>query len=139
MDIAALIAWVATAVGGFILLVRWISRGGLRQQQSRTTRFRAPVVFGHFVLAVAGLVVWLIYLAADRAALAWTSFVIFVAGAILGFTMFARWIPVYRTAVPAGADEESTPAERHLPVAVVVAHGVGAAMTLILVLLAALG
>ncbi|MGW0769379.1 hypothetical protein [Streptomyces sp. NPDC002676] len=100
MDIAALIAWMATALGGFILLVRWISRGGLRQQQSRTTHFRAPVVFGHFVLAAAGLVVWLIYLAADRAALAWTSFGIFVAGAILGFTMFARWIPVYRTAAP---------------------------------------
>jgi hypothetical protein len=62
-----------------------------------------------------------------------------VAVALLGFIMFARWIPVYRTAPPAGTRDETTPAERHLPVPVVVAHGLFAATTLVLVLLAALG
>lgn len=52
--------------------------------------------------------------------------------------MFARWVPVYRSA-PAAAGEESTPAERHLPVPVVAAHGLLGAATLALVLLAALG
>ncbi|MFE1886335.1 hypothetical protein [Streptomyces diastatochromogenes] len=137
MDIAALIAWVVTALGGFVLLARWISRGGLRQQQTGTTRFPAPLVFGHFLLAAAGLVVWIVYLAADRSALAWTSFGILVAVALLGFTMLARWIPVHRT--PATSAEDTTPAERHLPVPVVAAHGVLGAATLILVLLAALG
>ncbi|MET8245032.1 hypothetical protein ABZV31_11815 [Streptomyces sp. NPDC005202] len=41
-----------------------------------------------------------VYLAADREALAWAAFVILVAVALLGFIMFARWVPVYRTAVP---------------------------------------
>ncbi|WP_333772717.1 hypothetical protein [Streptomyces sp. IBSBF 3136] len=138
MDVAALAAWVVTALGGFVLLARWISRGGLRQQRTGTTRFPAPLVFGHFLLAAAGLVVWIVYLAADRSALAWTSFGVLVAVALLGFAMFARWVPVYRTATPAGG-EETTPAERHLPVPVVAAHGLLGAATLVLVLLAALG
>ncbi|MFE0511718.1 hypothetical protein [Streptomyces sp. NPDC058964] len=139
MDIAALVSWVVTALGGFVLLARWISHGGLRQQQTGTTRFPAPLVFGHFLLAVAGLVVWLAYLAADREALAWTSFIILVVVALLGFTMFARWVPAYRTAAPGSAGEETTPAERHLAVPVVAAHGLLGAATLVLVLLAALG
>ncbi|MFF4352536.1 hypothetical protein [Streptomyces sp. NPDC001530] len=138
MDIAALVAWVVTALGGFVLLARWISRGGLRQQQTKTTRFPAPLVFGHFLLAAAGLVVWIVYLAADRVGLAWAAFGVLVAVALLGFTMFARWLPVYRTATPATGDD-ATPAERHLPVPVVAAHGLLGAATLVLVLLAALG
>lgn len=136
MDVAALIVWVVTALGGFVLLVRWITHGGLRQQKTGTTRLPAPVVFGHFLLAAAGLVVWIVYLAADRTALAWTSFGILVAVALLGFTMFGRWLPV--RSVPIGTPE-ATPAERHFPLPVVAAHGLVGATTLLLVLLAALG
>ncbi|MER6419727.1 hypothetical protein [Streptomyces sp. NPDC001137] len=137
MDLAALVAWIVTALGGFVLLARWISGGGLRQQQTGTTRFPAPLVFGHFLLAAAGLVVWIVYLAADKDALAWTSFGVLVAVALLGFTLLARWIPVYRAA-PATTGA-TTPAERHLPVPVVAAHGLLGATTLVLVLLAACG
>ena len=136
MDIAALVAWIVTALGGFVLLARWISGGGLGPQQKGTTRFPAPVVFGHFLLAAAGLVVWIVYLAADTGALAWTSFVILAIVALLGFTLFARWLPGYRTA---SAPDETAPAERHLPVPVVAAHGLLGATTLVLVLLAAAG
>jgi hypothetical protein len=138
MDIAALVAWVVTALGGFVLLARWLARGGLRQQQTGTTRFPAPLVFGHFLLAAAGLVLWIVYLAAETDALAWTAFGLLVAVALLGFTMLARWIPVYRTTATTAAGDEAVPAERHLPVPVVAAHGILAATTLVLVLLAAL-
>jgi hypothetical protein len=152
MEIAALVAWVVTALGGFVLLARWIAGGGLRQQQSRATRFPAPLVFGHFLLAAAGLIVWIIYLAADKDGLAWTAFVLLIVVALLGFALFARWLPEYRagsgatgtraaagtTATGAPAAGESAPAERHLPVPVVVAHGLLGATTLVLVLLAAL-
>jgi hypothetical protein len=70
--------------------------GGLRGQQTGETRFPAPVVFGHFLLAAAGLVVRIIYLVADKDGLAWTSFGILVAVALLGFTLFARWLPIHR-------------------------------------------
>ncbi|HEY7012483.1 MAG TPA: hypothetical protein VH480_07005 [Streptosporangiaceae bacterium] len=142
MTVAALITWLITALGGFYLLGTWLSRGGIRQQQARTSRFPAPVIFGHFLLAATGLIVWIVYVAAHSKALAWTAFVILLPVALLGFTMFFRWIGVYRAtpaAVPATASTEVVPAERHLPVPVVLAHGALAATTLVLVLLAALG
>jgi hypothetical protein len=82
---------------------------------------------------------------------------------VLGLTMFARWLPVYREpalpvapAVPAGpgwpaatalpAEETpppgqlyAAPAESHFPVAVIAAHGLLAGVTLVLVVLTTLG
>ncbi|MGH3800902.1 MAG: hypothetical protein ACRDTD_12330 [Pseudonocardiaceae bacterium] len=146
MGIAALVAWVITALGGFVMLGRWISRGGLRQQHSGATRFPAGLVFSHFGLAAGGLVVWIAYLLTDKDRLAWVAFVLLIAVALLGFIMLIRWIPVYRgraVAVGSGAagsrPVEAEPAERHLPVPVVVAHGLFAAVTVVLVLLTALG
>ncbi|GHE91247.1 hypothetical protein ACWDSD_09170 [Streptomyces spiralis] len=147
MDVAALITWVITALGGFYMLGTWIQRGGIRQQQTGTSRLPAPVVFGHFALAAIGLVVWIIYIVADKGALAWTSFGLLLPVALLGFVMLARWIPVHRDRATAGAaaaaagpgDEGGVPAERHFPVPVVLAHGLLAVATLVLVLLTALG
>jgi len=130
MSIAALIAWIVTAGGGFVLLGTWLARGG-----RRTSRFSPALIFGHFALAAAGLVVWIVYLVADTAALAWVAFVLLVPVAVLGFAMFARWLPTFRARAAAGAD---APAERHFPVVVVGAHGVVAVATVVLVLLAAL-
>jgi hypothetical protein len=137
MDIAALITWVITALGGFYMLGTWISRGGVR---GGTSRLPVPVIFGHFALAAIGLVVWIIYVISDNDALAWTAFGLLVPVALLGFTMLARWLPVYRdrAAAPAGG-EQAVPAERHFPVPVVAGHGLAAVVTVVLVLLAALG
>jgi len=98
---------------------------------ARTTRRRGRL------LAAAGLVVWIIYVGADQDGLAWTSFAILVAVALLGFTLFARWLPVHRATTPETAGATAPP-ERHLPLPVVVAHGLLGATTLVLVLLAAL-
>ncbi|MFI8912508.1 hypothetical protein ACIGW4_12895 [Streptomyces sp. NPDC053513] len=137
MDIAALVTWLITALGGFFMLGVWIRRGGVRQQRTGTGRLPAPVLFGHFALAAAGLVVWIVYLAVDRTFLAWTAFGLLVPVALLGFFMLARWLPVLR-AGSAGTDTE-TPAERHFPVPVVIGHGLFAVATVLLVLLTALG
>ncbi|HET9974608.1 MAG TPA: hypothetical protein VFQ68_40695 [Streptosporangiaceae bacterium] len=53
MDVAALIAWLVTVRGGFYLLGKWLARGGVRQQHGGPSRFPAPVIFGHFLLAAA--------------------------------------------------------------------------------------
>jgi hypothetical protein len=137
MDIAALITWLITALGGFYMLGTWISRGGVR---GGTSHLPVPVVFGHFALAAIGLVVWIIYLVADKEVLAWTAFGLLVPVALLGFTMLARWIPTHRgrAAAPAGGGQ-SVPAERYFPVPVVAGHGVFAVATVVLVLLTALG
>ncbi|WP_329416416.1 hypothetical protein OG802_32770 [Streptomyces sp. NBC_00704] len=152
MAIAALITWVVTALGGFYLLGTWIRRGGVRQQQSGTSRLPALVLFGHFALAAIGLVIWIVYVVTDQDALAWTAFGLLLPVALLGFVMLARWIPVHReraaattapSAAPAaaatGAADDAVPAERHFPLAVVLAHGLFAVLTLVLVLLTALG
>ncbi|MEV7690323.1 hypothetical protein [Streptomyces bungoensis] len=147
MDIAALITWVVTALGGFYMLGTWIRRGGIRQQQTGTSRLPVPVVFGHFALAAIGLVVWSVYVVADKTALAWTAFGLLLPVALLGFVMLARWIPVHRERATAGAPpavsapgaEGTVPAERHFPVPVVVVHGLLAVATLLLVLLTAPG
>jgi hypothetical protein len=147
LSIAALVAWILTAAGGFVLLGKWISHGGVRSPG--TSRFPPALIFSHFGAAAAGLVLWIIYLINDQDILAWVAFALLVVVALLGFTMLARWIPGYRAhaTVTAGSADAARsapptadrPAEQHFPVAVVGAHGVLAVATVVLVLLAALG
>lgn len=126
MDIAALITLLVTAGGGFVMLGIWISKGGHRPGSG--TRLTPGLVFGHFALAAAALVLWIVYLVAGEASLAWIGFGLLLLVALLGFTMFARWLPARR----------GTAAESRFPLAVVLGHGLFAAVTLVLVLLAAL-
>jgi hypothetical protein len=128
MAVAALVTWLVTAVGGFVLLGTWISRGGHRPGSG--SRLAPGGVFGHFALAVVGLVLWIAYLVTKSSGLAWAAFVVLLPVALLGFTMFARWIPTVRG--------RAGTAESRFPVPVVVGHGLFAATTLVLVLLAAL-
>jgi hypothetical protein len=144
MKWAALIVWVITALGGFGLLAIWLQRGGIQQADQPGRRIRPPLIFTHLVLAAGGLVVWIIYLASHTRALAWVAFGMLLLVASLGFGMLALWLqrrqaaPARAGAEPTGGLEGSTPAEQHFPVPIVVVHGLVAATTLVLVLLAAL-
>jgi hypothetical protein len=130
MDWAALITWVLTAGGGFVLLVRWLAGGGMAQKESG--RIRAPMILGHFAVAATGLVLWIVYLATDSSALAWISFVLLVLVALVGFTMFGMWLSQRRR-------QDAGAAEQRFPVPIVGLHGLLAATTLVLVFLAAAG
>jgi hypothetical protein len=138
MEWAALIAWVLTAGGGFVLFSIWLARGGTRQQPAGGSRIRPPLIVSHFLLAAAGLVLWIVYVASDSDAAAWIAFAVLLAVAALGFTMFAIWSRQRRTAGGAVASVDR-PAEQHFPVAIVALHGLLGATTLVLVLLAAIG
>jgi hypothetical protein len=136
MDVAALITWLLTALGGFVMLGIWLRHGGVRAAQTGSSAFPAGVVFGHFLLAAAGLVVWIIFvLSDDGAGLAWTAFVILLPVAVLGFAMLIRWLAGRRTAVAAAAADVP---EQRFPVPVVVVHGLLAVTTVVLVFIAAL-
>ena len=140
MEWAALIAWLITAGGGFVLLAIWLMRGGMQQAQEAGNRIRPPLILSHFLLAAGGLVVWIIFLITDNDALAWIAFAILAVVAGLGFTMFAIWLR--RRQARTGETEIATPgvpAEQHFPVVVVGAHGLLAVTTVVLVLLTALG
>ena len=135
LGLVALITWVIAALGGFVMLGIWLRRGAARRTGGADTRLAPGLVFSHFLLAAAGLVVWIIYLVTDSDVLSWVSFAILVVDAAIGFTMFARWLGQVRGSRDSTA---AATAERHFPVAVVLGHGAFAAATLVLVILVAL-
>jgi hypothetical protein len=123
----------------------------MRQGREGGNRIRPPLILTHFLLAAAGLVVWIIYLAADKDVLAWIAFAVLAVVALLGGTMFAIWYQQRSrgalvggsttTASGAGAPLTTTggqPAEQHFPVSIVTLHGILAVTTAVLVLLTAL-
>jgi len=156
MAVAALVTWLVTAVGGLVMLAAWMSRGGARTERpsaavgaaratagaaglpvSSPTRLPPQLVFAHVGIAVVGLAVWVAYLVTDDDRLAWTSFVLLLPVALLGLTMFVRWVQAgdhRRDAAVGAARPESA-----FPLPVVIGHGVFAVTTVVLVLLTALG
>src|ERR687886_2279864 len=145
----ALILWVLPAGGGFVMLAIWLARGGMRQQGEAGSRIRPPLILSHFLLAAGGLVVWIVYVFADKDALAWIALVVLGVVALLGFTMFFIWAGQRQTRQvvdeagsprsPATAGPGPEPAEQHFPAAIVTLHGLLAVATVPLVLLTALG
>lgn len=133
MSVAALITWVLTAGGGFVLLVLWLKNGGMAQREKG--RIRPAIILTHFALAAAGLVLWIIYVANDSTTVAWVAFGLLVVVALIGFTMLGIWLSQRR----GGAVAPSPAAEQRFPVAIVGLHGLLAATTLVLVFLAAAG
>lgn len=134
MEWAALIAWVVTAGGGFLLLTQWLRHGGMRQREGG--QIRPILILSHFGLAATGLVLWIVYVANGSDALAWIAFVLLLVVVLLGFTMFAIW---YQRRQSPAAAAPGMPAEQHFPVAIVTLHGIGAVTTVVLVFLAAIG
>jgi hypothetical protein len=141
MKWVALVTWVLTAGGGFFLLGLWLKNGGMQQSDEPGARIRAARVLSHFALAATGLVLWIIYVASSSSALAWIAFVILLVVALIGFTMLAIWMGQRRRRAEAAtaAPGAGAPAEQAFPDAVVGLHGVLAAVTLVLVLITAIG
>jgi hypothetical protein len=142
MAVAALITWIAAVLFGLYMLAVWLIENDVTGPGAARSRLPAPVVFGHLLLAVTGLVLWAAYLILDEDDLAWFALGALGLIAALGFTMFARWIPVYRgpaLATDGPGGEFAMPAEGNFPVAVVLSHGLLAVTTLTLVLLTVLG
>jgi hypothetical protein len=154
MGLIALIAWLTTAGAGLYLLAVWLIEYDRDFQRAAATRLPIPVLGGHALLAVAGLLTWTAYLVVDDDRLAWAAVIILGGVAVLGLTMAVRWLAVYRaTPAPArlrvahgaaggeavAAGGPSVPPERNFPVTVVIVHGGFAVATVALVLLTALG
>ena len=167
MAIAAMIAWVLTASIGAYMLRTWVSRGGLRRQRATGAGVPPAVVFGHASAALTGLLIWLGFVSTGLDLLAWLGVTV-VAGAItLGVCTVTLWTP-YPVAVPSAAAPAVTPqatpaadpgtvtdemiadlladpfpASRRprlkLTGLVPVAHGLGALITFMFAVLAAIG
>ena len=145
MGFATVITWFAAVLMGLFMLAVWLIENDVTGGGVAPSRLPVPVIFAHLALAATGLTVWVAYLIFNRTTLGWTAVGILVSIALLGATMFARWIPVYRgparaagPAQPPG-DALAVPAEGNFPVAVVTAHGLLAVSTLVLALVTVLG
>lgn len=147
MAVAALITWLVTAALGATMMATWLRAGG---SEPRAGGFPPPVVFDHFLLAAAGLVVWVVYLLTDTDAWARVAFVVLLLVAGLGDVLVLRWNRIRRSsdlttggssAGRAGRTAAATDVrpERRIPAGLVGAHGVLAVATVVLVLLVALG
>ena len=142
MSIAALVTWLITAGFGSFMLVRWATRGGLRQVPGAGTNFPRVRVFAHFGLAVAGLIVWIFYLVTDNTILAWIAVADLILVALLGGLLVRQWTKDGRAAMAGAVRSDGGAvdlAEQHIPRPPVVLHGVFAVTTVILVLLSAIG
>jgi hypothetical protein len=149
MAIAALLTWLITAGVGLFMLIRWATRGGLREVPGAGTNFPRVRVFAHFGLAAAGLIVWIIYLVTGNSLWAWIAVADLILVALLGGLLVRQWTKDGRAAMASAArsDAAAAPpatgavdlAEQHIPRPPVVLHGVFAVSTVILVLLSAIG
>lgn len=128
MEIAALGAWMVAAAGGARLLITWMTNGG---PPAKVTRFPALVVAGHPIAGVAGLAVWIAYLATARAEYAWLAFAALLVVAIQGFMLLTRWLV-------GGGGRHARGAEQTFPAAAVAVHGAVAVATFVLVFLSAI-
>ena len=164
LGFAALISWLITVGLGSWMMARWITRGGFRRARLSKAGIPPSLIFTHFGLAVAGLLVWGAYLATGLAAAAWAACVLLLPVAGLGMALVSLWLPersLTASTVPAaqavaagatagtgavpganaaaGAASPGPPAARHPPALIVAAHGVFAVATILFALLAAVG
>ena len=144
LRLAALASWVLTAVAGAYLLAGWLARG-----RRAGAAGRPPViVVGHATAALAGLGIWLAFVASQVPALAWTGAGLIIPAAGLGMATLVSALPgpaagagPASPAPPLAARPAGTaaPARARIPVAVIALHGMLATATILLVLLAAIG
>lgn len=131
-----MVVWLATAIGGFVLVIIWLQNGGLGETVQR--RFAKPLPFLHGGAAVISLVLFLIYWLGDVEALREIVLVGLLLTAALGFAMFVRWLAGARGAAPpsVGAARAVAPEDR-FPSSLVIIHGIAAVATLVLYIAAA--
>ncbi|MFF8601374.1 hypothetical protein ACF065_22890 [Streptomyces sp. NPDC015232] len=131
MGITVLVVWVVTALLGAFLLTIWLRNGGLRQRDARVTRLPVWLILGHIGLAVLGLASWSLFLLGRTAAFGWAAGAVVLIVATFGLMMLFRWLP------SSGRHAHGEPtAEGHFPATAVIAHGVCAVVTVLLVVAA---
>jgi manganese efflux pump family protein len=93
LGIVTLVTWLSTAGIGAYMFGTMAARGGLRQQRAVRDGLPPGVLFGHFGLAITGLVVWVGYLATGWAALAWSAVGLLMPAFGLGICTVILWTP----------------------------------------------
>ena len=130
MTWVALIAWLATAVGGLTLGTQWLSRGGAGDDRG----IGSARLGLHAALAVGGVLLWIVYTFRGDKTYGWLALGALGVVIAIGLWMFAIWL---RGHSPRDRRTD-LPAETAFPVPVVLGHGLLALTTLVLALVALL-
>jgi hypothetical protein len=140
-NLAALTSWLVTAAAGLYLLAGWLTRTRSGRPRIRDGGPPPAVIGGHASLGLAGLGVWIAYMATAERALGWiavgTTFLL----AGLGMATLLTAAPDAQRSGPltANATTTGTATTARPPVLVIALHGVLATITILLVLLAVIG
>jgi hypothetical protein len=91
--VVTLASWVLTASIGAWMLRDLIRRGGVRQQRAARDGLPPAVLFGHFTLALVGLLTWVLFTAAGWRWLAWLAVGLLMPAIGLGISTVTLWTP----------------------------------------------
>jgi hypothetical protein len=136
MELAALIFFIATAIGGLYMMGVTLRTGSQPEGADRPLETHLPslVVFGHGALAVGALALWAVHMAVNEAVTAWATVGVLVLVAGGGTFMFLRWHKDRRGTPEEVATREERLAEQQIPSPVVHLHGALALCTFLAVL-----
>jgi len=148
LSLAALGSWLVTAGSGAWLLGSWIISRGIRRPRrprrpaacaASATGAPPGVLLGHFGLATGGLLVWVSYLLAGWAPLAWVAVGLLILITGLGLSVVTLGLPGRQSGVADVPASAARAVRGRVPLALIAGHGLFAAATVLLVLLAAIG
>ena len=103
LGLATLLSWLFTASLGAYMLRSLLIHGALRRQRSVRDGLSPRVLYGHFGLALTGLVMWAAFVATGWGPLTWVAVALLTPAIGLGICTVTLWTPYPR---PAG---EPTP------------------------------
>ena len=96
LGVATLLTWVFTAGIGAYMLRSLVAHGALRRQRSVRDGLSPRVLYGHFSLALTGLVVWAVYVITSWSPLTWVAVVLLTPAIGLGICTVTLWTPYPR-------------------------------------------
>ena len=168
-SLAALASWIVTAAAGLYLLAGWLTRTPSGRRRIRSSGPPPAVIGSHAGLGLAGLGVWIAFVATAEPALSWIAVGITFLAAGLGMATLLTAMPdpqgspaaspptastvtastttastttastVTASTVTASTVTAGPRASGRPPVIVIALHGVLATVTILVVLLAAIG
>ena len=96
LGLATLLTWIFTASIGAYMLRSLARHGALRRQRSVRDGLSPRVLYGHFSLALSGLVVWAAFLATGWGPLTWVAVALLTPAIGLGICTVTLWTPYPR-------------------------------------------
>lgn len=102
VDVAALASWVATEALGLFMVRSWLAKGGARAARARPDVMSLPVLVAHASLNAAGLLCWIIFVAAAAKPAAWLALALLAPAIGLGISTVTIWTPY-----PAGRRDDA--------------------------------